>query len=129
MTLHKDIKVPLINSNLARQRPNLPVKVIGNDRPLKLTQRNPNPKNSPGLIGREVFTGANKLHALYDESTGLWKFKLDHGVLPEVLRQQFTSFIALMKHAKTYFNNKDIDIVEDALSHTPATGMQNKIHA
>jgi len=113
--------VPLINS--FRQRPNLEVKMLGNDRPLKLIQRNP--KDSTGLIGREVFTGQNKLHIIFKEESGLWSFKLDHGVLPETLRQHFTSFIAAMKHAKTYFDLKNIDVTEEsnAESHTLATGM------
>lgn len=106
MTSHKDtMALPI------RQRPNLPTKMLGYDRPLKLTQRDP--KESPGLIGREVFNGNNKLHIIFKEEYGLWAFKMDHGVLPETLRQQFTSFIAAMKHAKTYFNAKNIDVVEE----------------
>ena len=106
MTLHKDtMALPIKN------RPNIPTKMLGNDRVLKLTQRNP--KDSPGLIGREVFTGGNKLHAIYQEDTGLWHFKLEHGAVPEPLKQQFTSFNGMMKYAKTFFDNKNIDITEE----------------
>ncbi len=94
-------------------------KMLGNDRVLKLTQRNPN--SSPGLIGREVFKGANELHAMYNTDTGLWYFKLDRGDVPEALRQHFTSFSHAFKHAKTYFEGKKIDIAEEYIAQSAAS--------
>ena len=96
-----------------RQRPNVETKMLGNDRILKLKQRNPDSKEGPGLIGREVFTGANNLHAVYDDSQQLWYLKLERGAVPEALRQRFTSFSQLYKVCQTYFENKDIDVYEE----------------
>ena len=93
--------------------------MLGNDRILKLTQREPG--TSPGLIGREVFKGANDLHAMYNTDTGLWYFKLDRGEIPEALKQHFTSFSAAFKHVKNYFNGKKIDVTEEYIAQSAAS--------
>jgi hypothetical protein len=96
-----------------RQRPNVETKMLGNDRILKLKQRNPDSKASPGLIGKEVLSGGNNLHAMYDDSQQLWYLKLEHGPVPEKLRQRFTSFSQLYKVTALYFDHKDIDVYEE----------------
>lgn len=89
------------------------VKMNGNDRILKLTKREKRLNTFPGLIGEEVFTGKNNLHAVYKEDLGLWYLKLEKGAVPEGLKQQWTSFSALMKHTKLYFDGKAIDVKEE----------------
>ena len=97
-----------------RQRPNVETKMLGNDRILKLKQRNPgSTKASAGLIGTEVLKGNNNLHAKYDEAIQLWHLKMEHGEIPQPLRQRFTSFSQLFKVVQTYFDHKDIDVYEE----------------
>jgi hypothetical protein len=105
MISHKDtMALPI------RQRPNIETKMLGNDRVLTLTKRNP--KDNPGMIGESIFTGGNVLHAIYKEDTGLWHLKLDKGTIPIALQQHFTSFTGLMKVTKTYFDNRNVDVTE-----------------
>ncbi len=94
-------------------------KMLGNDRVLKLTQREPG--TSPGLIGTEVFKGVNDLHAMYNTETGLWYFKLDRGEIPQALKQHFTSFSHAFKHAKTYFEGKKINVVEEYIAQSASS--------
>ena len=65
-----------------------------------------------GLIDPQVFTGNNPLHAKRDDQAGLWYLQYEHGILPEPLKQRFTSFKALLKYSDDYFRKKNIAIKE-----------------
>lgn len=67
--------------------------------------------SSTGLVDNRLFKGGNALHAIMGP-TGIWTMKYENGALPEPLRQSFTNFDYLLKHARTYFSNRGIDIVE-----------------
>ena len=70
------------------------------------------PLSSTGLVDPRLFTGENKLHAVQNPRNLLWSFKYDQGGLPPVLKQQFTNFETLFKHATSYFATRNIEIVE-----------------
>ncbi len=69
-------------------------------------------KSASGAVDKRLFNGENKLHAKMDEQTCLWSFSYDKGVLPGGLSDQFTSFPRALDHAKRYFKNRNIEIVE-----------------
>lgn len=70
------------------------------------------PKSSTGSVDPRTFSGENRLHAIQDVSSRLWKLKYDFGGLPEVLKQEFTRFDMLYTFAKGYFQRRNLDIVE-----------------
>lgn len=70
------------------------------------------PLNTLGAADPRLFNGENKLHAVMDQQTSLWKFKYDMGIVPEPLKCSFTSFSKLLEHAKMYFNKRNIEIKE-----------------
>lgn len=71
------------------------------------------PKNSTGLVDRQLFTGENNLHAIMDTQTCLWHLKYDRGVLPPHLRdKQFTGYSAMLKYVKDYMLTRNIEISE-----------------
>ncbi len=65
-----------------------------------------------GLVDKRLFSGGNNLHAIRDQQTTLWNFKYESGVLPDELRQKFTSFTKLKAHADEYFEKRNIEITE-----------------
>ena len=64
-----------------------------------------------GLTDSTLFTGGNRLHALLDES-GIWSLQYEKGIIEEVLKQKFTSFPRLMKHATDHYRKRNIKIEE-----------------
>lgn len=68
-------------------------------------------KSSTGLVDPRLFKGDNNLHAIMDPM-GLWYCRLDQGVIPPELKQQFTSFAKLLKHIQEYYKTRNIEIVE-----------------
>ena len=70
------------------------------------------PKEKTGLIDPQVFAGNNPLHAKRDDQAGLWYLQYEKGILPEPLKQKFTSFKALLKYSDDYFKKRDINIKE-----------------
>lgn len=70
------------------------------------------PISTIGLLDPRLFSGENKLHAIMDPQHSLWYFKYDAGILPEPLRQRFTSFTKIIDYAKSYFARRNIQIVE-----------------
>lgn len=67
---------------------------------------------SSGIVDSTLFSGDNNLHAKMDTQTCLWYPEMDKGVLPPQLKQRFTSFHKLHDFVKTYYNRRNIDIVE-----------------
>ena len=68
------------------------------------------PKGSVGLFDPAVFEGKNDLHVVLDTSTLMWSFRYTHGVIPSMLKGNFSSFKAALEHAGAFFANKNIKI-------------------
>jgi hypothetical protein len=95
-----------------RQRPNLETKMRGNDRILTLKKIDGEARGPTGLIDNRIFEGKNRLHAVYDEQEQLWYLKYEQGKVPQALDMKYTSFSALVKHAKPYFANRNIELID-----------------
>src|ERR1700688_1834112 len=65
-----------------------------------------------GMVDKRLFTGENKLHAVKDPQYQLWSLRYEMGVVPEPLKQQFTSFKQLFKFCEEYFKKRNIEIKE-----------------
>jgi len=70
------------------------------------------PLNTSGVADPRLFNGENKLHAVMDEQSCLWKLKYDMGIVPEAMKGTFTGFKALKKFADEYYGRRNIQIVE-----------------
>ena len=70
------------------------------------------PINTKGMVDSRLFTGENNLHAIMNENDGLWAIKYDSGILPNHLKQRFTSFRLLYKHVENYFQGRNVEISE-----------------
>lgn len=68
--------------------------------------------STTGAADPRLFTGENKLHAVMDTGTCLWRMKYDMGIVPEPLKGTFTGFKQLRKFAEQYFDKRNIEIVE-----------------
>lgn len=84
--------------------------IRSNDRVLILEKVNPNDKDF-GLIDPKLLTGDNRIRGVMNEQ-GLWTFKYDKGMLPAPLKDLFTDFNSLKRHAEAYFANKNLRIKE-----------------
>lgn len=72
---------------------------------------NKKPMTTTGLVDSRLFTGENKLHGIRGPD-GLWIVKYERGIVPEVLKQKFTSFSQLTKFVEGYFKKRNIVIKE-----------------
>lgn len=70
------------------------------------------PTSGTGLVDPGLFTGTNQLHAIQDSLTTMWFLKYEHGVLPAVLRNKWTSFNSLLGYVKEYFRKRNLLITE-----------------
>lgn len=70
------------------------------------------PLSSMGMVDSRLFSGGNKLHAKMEPETTLWYFQYEDGLLPQALKNKFTSFKILMKYADAYFRTRNIEIKE-----------------
>lgn len=68
--------------------------------------------NSMGVVDPRLFSGENRLHAVFETQTAFWYLKYDHGVVPEPFKQKFTSLEKLMIFVKDYFKKRNIEIAE-----------------
>jgi|SRR5882724_7879684 len=68
--------------------------------------------SSAGMVDSGLFSGKNKLHAIQDPSSTMWYFKYDMGIVPPILKGQFTSFKALKKFADVYYERRNMRIKE-----------------
>ena len=68
--------------------------------------------SSTGLVDKRLFTGENKLHAHWDNRTGMWSLHYDIGGLPPALKGSWTMFSELEKHVRAYFKTRNIEVVE-----------------
>lgn len=69
-------------------------------------------KSGTGIVDKQLFTGGNNLHAIMDNASCLWILKYDHGALPPVLKQKWTSFSKLYAFVEDYMNKRNIQIKE-----------------
>jgi hypothetical protein len=81
------------------------------DRTLVLEKIDPNGK-STGMVDPALLTGENQIIAKMEPESTFWYFTYGRGNLPEPLKQKFTSFGALRKHAETYFKGRNLRIKE-----------------
>ncbi len=70
------------------------------------------PRTNMGMTDVSLFTGDNKLHAKMDNETTLWGLQYEKGVVPEPLKQKFTSFKTLKRFAEDYFLKRNVRIKE-----------------
>lgn len=68
--------------------------------------------NSKGIVDNRLFTGQNKLHAVFDPDCSMWYLKFDAGLLPPAFKQHFTSFSKLLKFVTEYYDKRNIEIKE-----------------
>jgi hypothetical protein len=67
--------------------------------------------SSTGKVDPRLFSGGNKLHAVYNVHTGLWELKVENGSIAGGLQGQFSEFESLMIHVTSYFNRRNIEVV------------------
>ena len=63
------------------------------------------------LVDPGIWKGTNSLKIIQDE-TSLWGFKFDKGVLPDPLKQRFTSVTKAIRFATDYFAKRNIELTE-----------------
>lgn len=68
--------------------------------------------SAQGSFDTRLFTGENKLHAIYRIETGLWFMKYDNGVLPQALQCQFQTLDELMDFVRGYYQKRNVEIQE-----------------
>lgn len=69
--------------------------------------------SAQGQADKRLFTGEQKLHIKMEPATCLWYFQWEmNGIIPGGLRGRFTSFKSALKHAETYFNQRNIQITK-----------------
>lgn len=76
------------------------IKVIDGKKPVSVT----------GLVDPRLFTGENKLHLYKDPKDLLWTYKYDHGAVPKVLKQKFTTYTKALETLRVYLNNRNLEI-------------------
>lgn len=70
------------------------------------------PLDNAGVADPRLFTGENKLHAVMDPETCLWRLKYEMGIVPEGLKGNFTGYRALKKFADEFFRRRNVELVE-----------------
>lgn len=68
--------------------------------------------NTKGVTDNRLFTGDNKLHAIFNPDNSMWYLKFDAGHLPEQFKQWFTSFSKLLSFARQYYEKRNVQIKE-----------------
>lgn len=66
--------------------------------------------SSTGIVSYKMATGEPNYKITQCEITNLWIFKQNYGVLPEKLKQRFTSYSQIMKFAHDYFGRRNLKI-------------------
>lgn len=70
------------------------------------------PLESGGKMDKRLFTGDNKLHAVYNTQTGLWYMRYERGSVPGALDVQFSELPKLLDYVRNYFARRNIEITE-----------------
>lgn len=68
--------------------------------------------NSKGMVDNRLFSGKNRLHAIRDSQTSFWSLRYDEGIVPEQLKQSFTTFQKMYDFVKGYFARRNVDLVD-----------------
>ena len=65
-----------------------------------------------GMTDNRLFKegGGNRLHAVRDPNTSLWKLYYDQGALPPKLQIRFTSFNKLMTYVNNYYHKRNLHV-------------------
>lgn len=87
-------------------------KMRADDRVLVLEPIDAKAKSTTGLVDTRLFKGENSLHAIRHPEYSSWTLRYEHGIIPQPLRQTFTSFNALYKYADDYFKRRNIKITK-----------------
>lgn len=88
-------------------------KMLDDDRILVLrVMEGKKPTDAAGKIDPRLFSGENKLHAVFDPRTGMWNMKYEMGGLPGALQQKFMEFNDLKTFAAEYFKTRNVEIVD-----------------
>lgn len=83
------------------------------DRILVLKPIDGKPLDTTGMTDPRLFKGENRLHAIMEEDSCLWKLKYESGTLPPFLKgKKYTSFKLLKQDAEGYFKGRNIEIKE-----------------
>lgn len=69
--------------------------------------------NGAGVVDKRLYAGKgeNNLHAK-QLPNGLWSLYLDHGLLPQPLKQLFTNFHTCEKFVREYYLKRNIEVKE-----------------
>lgn len=70
------------------------------------------PLNTTGLVDSRLFSGENHLIAKMNPETCHWALFYENGVLPQPLRQTWTSFRIMRTFLDGYFQRRNIEIKE-----------------
>lgn len=87
-------------------------KMRSSKRAFVLEAINGRPEDTSGMVDKRLFTGENNLNAVMNEQTTLWSLQYDKGIVPEPLKQQFTSFKKAKDFVEGYFRRRKIRIKE-----------------
>lgn len=68
--------------------------------------------STSGKPDNRLFSGENKLHAIFDPERSMWYLKFDSGLLPEAFKQYFTTFAVLLKFVKQYYEKRNVLVKE-----------------
>ena len=68
--------------------------------------------DAAGKLDPRLFSGENRLHAVFDPRTGMWNMKYEMGGLPGALQVKFMEFSDLKSYAEEYFKTRNIEIVD-----------------
>lgn len=71
--------------------------------------------STKGVPDNRLFTGENKLHAVFNPDNSMWYLKFDSGLLPEQFKQWFTSFSKLLTFVKQYYEKRNV-LVKEVIS-------------
>ena len=67
---------------------------------------------SAGLTDSRLFTGENRLHAKMNLQNCMWHCEYENGMLPQPLKQHFTSFSRLLTCVSEYFKRRNIEVTK-----------------
>lgn len=68
--------------------------------------------STKGVADNRLFSGENKLHAIFNPENSMWYLKFDAGLLPEEFKQWFTSFSKLLTFTRAYYERRNVLIKE-----------------
>ncbi len=70
------------------------------------------PISTSGNVDKRLFSGDNKLHAVFNNQNGMWHLRYEKGGIPASLDMQFVELPKLMDYVRNYFEKRNVEIVE-----------------